>query len=212
MEFIDKILSDYVEAHTSPEDEVLRKLHRDTHAHVLMPRMISGHLQGRVLSMFSHMLKPLYILEIGTFTGYSAICLSEGLQDGGMLFTIDINEELESMARNYFKEAKADHKINYQIGNALSIIPTIEHTFDLVFIDADKVNYSNYYQLIIKKVRKGGIIIADNVLWNGQVVDSQKKDKELIAIKKFNEMVQNDTNVENVIFPIRDGLMVVRKK
>jgi caffeoyl-CoA O-methyltransferase len=214
MEFLDKGLTDYIESHTMPESPLLKKLNRDTQANVLMPRMLSGHFQGRVLSMISHMIRPSAILEIGTYTGYSALCLAEGLQENGRLHTIDINEELESMVRSYIKEARLENKINYYIGNALDIIKSLDLQFDLVFIDADKENYSNYYKLVFDKVRKGGFIIADNVLWSGKVIGADLKtntDKDTRAILDFNNMVHNDERVENVLLPIRDGLMVLRK-
>lgn len=212
MEFIAEEINKYVEEHTSPSSSLLDKITRETHLQVLMPRMLSGHLQGRVLSMFSTMIKPKRILEIGTFTGFSALCLAEGLTIDGILYTIDINEELEERVRGYFKESKLEDKIQYFIGNALDIIPTIKEDFDLVFIDADKINYTNYYNYVINQVNKGGFIIIDNVLWSGKVVVKQTKiDEDTQAIINFNRMVQEDPRVENVLFPIRDGLMVVRK-
>jgi caffeoyl-CoA O-methyltransferase len=214
MEFLNKDLAKYIEAHTSSESPLLKKLNRDTYANILMPRMLSGHFQGRVLSMISHMVNPMNILEIGTFTGYSALCLAEGLQENGKLITIDINEELESMVRGYIKEAGLENKIDYCIGNGLDIIKSLDVIFDIVFIDADKENYSKYYKLVFDKVRKGGFIIADNVLWSGKVIESdlnKKTDKDTIAILEFNDLVQNDRRVENALLPIRDGLMVLRK-
>ena len=212
MDFLKPEIEAYAIEHTKKETAILEKLNRETHAKIMMPRMLSGHLQGRVLSMFSNMIKPKHILEIGTYTGYSALCLAEGLAEGGKLHTIDINEELEAMVRKYFEEAGAPKKINYHIGNALDIIPNINETFDLVFIDADKENYSNYYDLIFDKVRKGGYIIADNVLWSGKVLeDVTKMDIDTKAIVAYNKKIQNDTRVENVILPVRDGLMVARK-
>ena len=212
MEIINNLIENYIADHTSHESAVLKKLDRDTYANILMPRMLSGHVQGRLLSMFSNMIKPSAILEIGTFTGYSAICLSEGLSLRGKLITIDINEELESMVRKYFTDANVDSKIEYIIGNALEVIPTIKLQFDIVFIDADKCNYSNYYDLVFDKVKSGGYIIADNVLWSGKVVSEEKSNKDLLNIKLFNQKVQDDLRVENLIIPMRDGLMVARKK
>ena len=212
MEFLNKDLFNYVESHTSPETTVLQKLNRETHAKVLMPRMLSGHYQGRVLSMISHMLKPSAIVEIGTYTGYSAICLSEGLAENGKIYTLDINEELEELVRRYFKESGQENKIEYILGNALDVIPTLGVIFDLVFIDADKVNYLKYYQMTIDKVRSGGFIIADNVLWSGKVVGDGKTDKDTRAIMEFNDFVHQDERVENVLLLIRDGLMILRKK
>jgi caffeoyl-CoA O-methyltransferase len=210
MEFLDENLLHYSEQHTSAERDLLKKINRDTHAQVMRPRMLSGHLQGRVLSMISHMIKPSLILEIGTYTGYSAICLAEGLAPQGALITIDINEELEERVRNYFTEAGLSKVIDFKIGNALELIPTLSNQFDLVFIDADKENYSAYYNLVIDKVKPGGFIMADNVLWSGKVLD-QKPDKDTKAILDFNRMVQQDSRVENVLLPIRDGIMLVRK-
>ena len=212
MEFIDEKIEAYALAHSQPESEVLKKLNRDTHAHILMPRMLSGHMQGNLLSMLSKMIQPKQILEIGTYTGYSGIRLAQGLQEGGKLHTIDINEELEKMVRSFFNEAGLSNKINYYIGNALNIIPTLKETFDIVFIDADKKNYSAYYDLIFDKVRVGGYIIADNVLWSGKVLDaSEKMDADTKAIDVFNKKIHNDSRVEHMLLPIRDGLMIVRK-
>jgi predicted O-methyltransferase YrrM len=215
MDFLPKKLDDYVCNHTKPESTLLQQLNRETFSKVLMPRMLSGHLQGRVLSMLSHMIKPKRILEIGTYTGYSALCLAEGLAEGGMLHTIDINEELETMVRRYLSLAGLENKIQYHIGNALQIIPYLNEKLDLVFIDADKENYSNYYDLVFENVIPGGFIIADNVLWSGKVLQEEPgamDDKDTLAIIEFNDKVMNDGRVENVLFPIRDGLMVVRKK
>ncbi len=213
MDFLDPQLDAYVCNHSKAENAALQKLNRETYSKVLMPRMLSGHLQGRVLSMLTHMIRPDRILEIGTFTGYSALCLAEGLQPGGILHTIDINEELETMVRKYIAETGLEKSICYHIGDALQIIPTLNEMFDLVFIDADKTNYSNYYDLVFSKVKKGGFIIADNVLWSGKVlVNNVDTDDDTLAIIKFNDKVMKDDRVENVLFPIRDGLMVVRKK
>jgi predicted O-methyltransferase YrrM len=212
MEFLNKELSDYVEAHTSDEPEVLKKLTRETYLKVLMPRMLSGHYQGRLLSMITKMIQPFNILEIGTYTGYSAVCFAEGLREGGKLITIDINEELETMVRKVFEVAGVSEKIEYKIGNAMDIIPTLNQTFDLIFIDADKINYLNYYHLIFNKVRTGGFIIADNVLWSGKIVNTEKIDKDTRALMDFNDFVHQDPRVENVLLPVRDGLMILRKK
>lgn len=212
MEFLDKNLEDYILNHTSAEPALLKKLNRETHANINMPRMLSGHLQGRLLALFSHMIKPQYILEIGTFTGYSALCLAEGLVEGGKLITIDNNEELEEMVRKYIGEAGLDDKIDLLVGNAADIIPTLDHTFDLAFIDADKVNYLSYYHLILPKINKGGIILVDNVLWSGKVADMGAMDKDTLAIRQFNEEVLADEKVESVLLPVRDGLMALRKK
>lgn len=213
MEFIPEDIQKYVEEHSGQESELLAQLNRETHQKVLMPRMLSGHLQGRVLSMISHMMKPNRILEIGTYTGYSAICLAEGLTEGGQLVTLDKNEEIEEMVRDYFEKAGLTDKIDYRLGNAMDIIPDLEGPFDLVFIDADKKNYLNYFNLVIEKVRIGGFIIADNVLWSGKVVQTDKKiDTDTQAILDFNRSMEDDDRVENVLLPIRDGLMVVRRK
>lgn len=214
MDFIDPKIDAYAENHCTPENEVLQALNRDTYANVLMPRMLSGHLQGRVLSMFSHMLRPRRILEIGTYTGYAALCMAEGLTDDGVLHTIDINEELETMVRKYMDESGMKDKIQFHIGNALEIVPALNETIDMVFIDADKENYSTYYDLVFDKLRSGGVIIADNVLWSGKVLDENElaKDVETKALNEFNKKVLADDRVENVLMPIRDGLMVVRKK
>jgi predicted O-methyltransferase YrrM len=213
MNFLPELLEKYVEEHTSNESEILKKLNRETHAKVLMPQMLSGHLQGSFLKMLSHMVKPKQILEIGTFTGYSSICLAEGLEKNGMLHTIDINEELSDMVHRYIKTSGKEKNIKTYIGNALDIIPTINETFDMVFIDADKKNYKNYYKLVFDKVRKGGFIMADNVLWSGKVVTEKKEttDEETCGIMEYNDMVVKDDRVENVMVPIRDGLLITRK-
>jgi caffeoyl-CoA O-methyltransferase len=208
MEILNEDLQRYAEQHTSPESDLLKKINRDTYAHVLMPRMLSGHLQGRVLSMISHLLKPQRILEIGTYTGYSALCLAEGLSPDGKMITIDINAELEKKVRENF--AGARDKIEYRIGNALEIIPALNEIFDLVFIDADKSNYINYFDLVIDKVRPGGFILADNVLWSGKVLN-KNPDNDTKAIIAFNQKIQHDSRVENVLLPIRDGIMMIRK-
>ncbi|MCR9252011.1 MAG: O-methyltransferase [bacterium] len=213
MEFLDEDLQQYIEDHTGAEDELLTQINRETHLEVLKPRMLSGHLQGRVLSMLSHMIQPKYILEIGTYTGYSALSLAEGLVEGGKVVTLDINEELESRVRGYFKNSPHGDKVDFKIGNALDIIPTLDHTWDIVFIDADKENYSAYFDLVIDQVGKGKYIIADNVLWSGKVLEKYRKklDKDTEAILEFNKKVHEDPRVENALFPIRDGLMVLRK-
>jgi predicted O-methyltransferase YrrM len=213
MEFIDEKIEAYALAHSQAESAILKKLNRETHANVMMPRMLSGHMQGNLLSMMSKMIQPKQILEIGTYTGYSGICLAQGLQENGKLHTIDINEELELLVRQFLEEAGLSNKINYYIGNALDIIPTIKETFDLVFIDADKKNYSAYYDLVFEKVRSGGYIIADNVLWSGKVLDApEKMDADTKNIDAFNKKIHNDIRVEHMLLPVRDGLMIVRKK
>jgi predicted O-methyltransferase YrrM len=211
MEFIDPILDQYVCDHTAQEGELLKKINRETHLEVLQPRMISGHFQGRVLSMFSKMIKPERILEIGTYTGYSALCLAEGLTDEGKLVTIDVNEELENRVRGYFDSSEFSQKITYLVGDAIKLIPTINEKWDIVFIDADKLNYLNYYHLVFSSVKVGGYIIADNVLWSGKVADSTKQDRETNVLREYNDFVHNDQRVEEVLMPIRDGLMIARK-
>jgi caffeoyl-CoA O-methyltransferase len=211
MDFLSDELQLYVEANTSPESDLLKKINRETHAQVLRSRMLSGHVQGRFLSMISKMIKPKWILEIGTYTGYSAVCLAEGLQPGGKLITIDINEELEERVRNYFKSSSQGSHIDYRVGDARKIIPTFSEVFDLVFIDADKENYSLYFDLVIDKLSPAGLILADNVLWSGKVVQP-KPDKDTQAILEFNAKVQNDPRVENLLLPLRDGVMMIRKR
>lgn len=212
MNFIDEKIEVYSLEHSQPESDVLQKLNRETHAKVLMPRMLSGHMQGNMLSMLSKMIQPTKILEIGTYTGYSSICLAQGLAEGGTLHTIDINEELKKMAQSFFDEAGLKDKIEIHIGDALEVLPTINESFDLVFIDADKKSYSAYYDLIFDKVNPGGYIIADNVLWSGKVVDNpDTMDPDTLAIDNFNKKVHNDIRVEHMLLPIRDGAMIVRK-
>ena len=213
MEFPDPKINSYAEEHTSPESELLSELNRDTNAHVMFPRMLSGHLQGRLLSMLSKMIRPKKILEIGTYTGYSALCLSEGLQEGGMIHTIELNPEHEDMILKYFRNAGVDKKITLHLGNARKIIPTLNETFDLIFIDADKENYCNYFELIFSKLRNGGYIFADNTLWSGKVLEPvNPNDKETKGIVEFNNKIAADSRVENILLPVRDGLMIIRKK
>ncbi len=213
MEFIDERLDDYVCAHTSEESDLLYKLNRETHVKILQPRMLSGHFQGRVLSMFSKMIQPKRILELGTYTGYSALCLVEGLHEEGELITIDCNEELEEFATIHFEQHVRKDSIKQLVGDAIDIIPTLQGEFDLVFMDADKDNYLNYYNLLIDRIPSGGYLLADNVLWSGKVIEEKSNnDKDTKAIKEFNLFVQNDDRVENVLFPIRDGLLMLRKK
>jgi caffeoyl-CoA O-methyltransferase len=213
MEFIDEKLDEYVCLHTTKEDDLLKELNRQTHLKVLQPRMLSGHFQGRFLSMISKMIQPTTILEIGTYTGYSALCLAEGLKKDGKLVTIDKNAELEEFARNFFQKSAYSQNIEYVIADATKYIPTIKQSFDLVFIDADKGNYLNYYNLVIEMIPSGGYILADNVLWSGKVIEEKSmNDKDTKAIMEFNSFVMNDDRVENVLLPIRDGLFLVRKK
>lgn len=213
MDFINEKIQTYSGEHTGGGSDLLTKIERETHLEVLRPRMLSGHLQGRFLSMISHMIKPQVTLEIGTYTGYSAICMAEGLPVGGKLITIDINEELEDRVQGYFDAFEKGEQIDYRIANALNEIPRIEEKIDLVFIDADKANYKNYYELVIDKMNKGGFIIADNVLWSGKVVAEVKSnDKDTKALLAFNKEVHQDARVENVLLPLRDGLMILRVK
>jgi predicted O-methyltransferase YrrM len=213
MEFIEKNLADYCENHTSPESELLSNLNRDTHLKVVSPRMLSGHLQGRFLSFISKLQKPQLIIEIGTYTGYSALCLAEGLAESGKLISIDVNEETSSYAQSFIDKSAYKHQIELVVADAKVIIPTISKPIDLVFIDADKKNYLAYYQLIIEKLNTGGIIIADNVLWSGKItMPESEMDRETLALHEFNKAIQNDVRVENMLLPIRDGLMVIRKK
>ena len=211
IDFIDKDLLNYVESNSQNEPQLLKELNRETHLKVLNPRMLSGSYQGRLLSLLSKIISPKSVLEIGTYTGYSALCIAEGLDKNGIIDTIDINEELQEIQNKYFKKSGFEKQINQHVGNALDIIPKIDKCFDLVFLDADKENYPEYYNLVIDKIVSGGILIADNVLWSGKVID--KKDSDLTPIKliEFNNLVQNDKRVETMILPIRDGLSICRK-
>ncbi len=214
MDFLPKNINDYSENHTSSESDLLTRLNRETHAKILQARMLSGHLQGRILAMFSQMMRPNRILEIGTYTGYSALCLAEGLAENGKIITIDVNEELETFTRSFFNESEYSAKIDYRIGDASEIIPTLNETFDIVFIDADKMNYHKYYDLVFDKVRVGGFIISDNVLWSGKVAEIQegkKIDRDTHNLLNFNKMCHDDPRTENLLMPIRDGLMICRK-
>ncbi|RPD50183.1 O-methyltransferase [Hymenobacter sediminis] len=205
----------YADRHTTPESPLLARLNRETHVQLLYARMISGHAQGRLLSMLSHMVRPWRVLELGTFTGYSALCLAEGLAPDGVLHTIEQNPELEDRIRRYVREAGQEQQIQLHIGDARRIIPTLPETWDLVFIDADKINNDTYYELVLPQVRPGGFVLIDNVLRSGQVLDSyvvKPSDKDTQAVRAFNDKVQADERVENVLLPLRDGLLVVRKK
>lgn len=213
MHFLPEELDDYLVNHSEEEPELLKELTRETHQKILQPRMLSGHYQGRVLSLLSKIINPKTILEIGTYTGYSALCLAEGLQAGGELHTIDINEELMGFQRKYFERSGYGKQIHQHLGNALEIIPTINRPFDLVFIDADKENYINYFNLIIDKLNIGGVILSDNVLWSGKVLEEiNPKDDSTKALTTFNKLLKNDMRVETVMLPIRDGLTISRKK
>jgi predicted O-methyltransferase YrrM len=210
---IPKKFEDYALLHTSPEDPLLHQLYRETNLKSVYPRMLSGHLQGKLLEMLSTMIQPDHILEIGTFTGYSAICLARGLSPHGKLITIEVNPEFPGIAHKYFKRAGLANKIIQETGHALDLIPGLDYTWDLVFIDADKENYVNYYKLVIDRVRKGGFIIADNVLWGGKVLNpDEKQDKETKGITTFNAFIRRDKRIDHVMVPVRDGLMILRKK
>ncbi|TAL63353.1 MAG: O-methyltransferase [Bacteroidetes bacterium] len=213
MDFIPKEIEDYALKNSEAEPDVLYRLNRETHMKMTMPQMLSGHMQGLLLQMFSKMIRPTTILEIGTFTGYSAICLAQGLQKGGKLHTIDINEEFSEIILRHVKEAGLEGKIRLHIGHAVNILPTLKEPFDLVFIDADKENYSTYYDLVFPQVKQGGYIIADNVLWSGKVLSSaMKMDIETKSLFEYSRKIQSDSRVENVLLPLRDGLMIARKK
>ncbi|MDR2287236.1 MAG: O-methyltransferase [Prevotellaceae bacterium] len=207
-----KDFSNYISSHSSPEDALLQELTRTTHLHAMQARMLSGHIQGKFLEMISKMISPSNILEIGTFTGYSAICMAKGLTDNGVLHTIDINDELRYIVEDFIGRSTVGDKIRLYTGDALEIIPQMDMLFDLVFIDGDKREYSAYYNLVIEKVRKGGYIIADNVLWSGKVLDENVKpnDKCTTELLAFNDFVQNDSRVENLLLPLRDGMMIIR--
>ncbi len=201
----------YATGHTSAEPAILSLLNEETHRDARMPQMLSGHLQGRVLSMISWMLRPKRVLEIGTFTGYSALCLAEGLAPGGRVDTIDVNPDMAERIRRYIRDAGAEDRVFFHLGNALDIIPTLDGAPDLVFIDADKENYSHYYDLVIDRMRPGGFIVADNVLWSGKVLDAEH-DSETAALDAYNKKVLADDRVEQVLLPVRDGLMIARKR
>lgn len=213
MHFISDQLENYIESHSENEPVLLQQLSRETHQKILQPRMLSGHYQGRVLSILSKLINPKYILEIGTYTGYSALCLAEGLQKEGELHTIDNNEELVDFQRRYFDKSSFGNQIHQHLGNALDIIPRLKPNFDIVFVDADKVNYSNYFHLIMDKLNPGGIILSDNVLWSGKVLEPLKKDDlSTEAIMAYNKLLKDDDRVETILLPIRDGLTISRKK
>jgi predicted O-methyltransferase YrrM len=211
MHLISSELEKYIEQHTSEETPLLNKIHRETYLNVLMPQMLSGRVQGEALKMFSRMIRPRRVLELGTFTGYSALCLAEGLTDDGKLISIDINIELLDRVQAYVDEAGLQNKVELRFGKASDIIPQLDDLFDFVFIDADKMNYSLYLDLVIDKVRPGGFIIADNVLWSGKVLDVQP-DKDTKAIIDFNHKVNQDKRLHKVIIPVRDGMMIMFKK
>jgi predicted O-methyltransferase YrrM len=211
MHFISEDLENYVATHSQQEPELLVQLNKETHQKILQPRMLSGHFQGRVLSMLSKIINPKSILEIGTYTGYATLCLAEGLQENGTIDTIDINEELEEIQKKYFDLSEYSNQIVQHIGDAIEIIPTLNKKFDLVFIDADKENYINYFHLIVPLMNKGGIILSDNVLWSGKVLEEIKaNDKSTQILLDYNKIINEDSRVETVLLPIRDGLTVTR--
>ncbi len=213
MHFLPENIDNYAINHSQKEPQLLKELNRETWQTVLNPRMLSGAFQGRVLSMISKLINPKTILEIGTYTGYSALCLAEGLQKEGELHTIDKNEELEELQYKYFQKSDYSHQIRQYIGNAMEIIPNIDKTFDLVFIDADKKNYINYFHLIIDKMNKGGVILSDNVLWSGKVVEElDPKDTDTKTLLEYNKLLNTDPRIETVLLPIRDGLTISRVK
>lgn len=213
MHFISEKLDDYVVKHSEEEPALLKALTRETYQKVLQPRMLSGHYQGRILSVLSKLIRPKTILELGTFTGYSALCLAEGLNKNGVLHTIDINEELVDFQRRYFDKSDYGSQIIQHLGSALDIIPTIETTFDLVFIDADKPNYINYFHQIIDKLNQGGVILSDNVLWSGKVIESlDPSDISTKIVLEYNTLLKEDSRLETVLLPIRDGLTISIKK
>ncbi|MET4081052.1 caffeoyl-CoA O-methyltransferase [Pedobacter sp. UYP30] len=211
IEIINPALQELIDNYCEPEQELLQRIDRETNLKVLMPRMLSGHYQGRVLSMLSKMLAPKRILEIGTFTGYATLCLAEGLSTDGIIYTLDVNVELEDMVRKNFADSNFEKQIAYILGDATESLKKIDETFDLVFIDADKKNNGNYFDMIFDRVRTGGIIIVDNVLWSGKVL-LENPDKDTKNINAFNEKIKNDDRVEQLILPVRDGLFVIRKK
>jgi len=210
MEFLPEIISSYSLENTEKEPKLLSDLNRENWANVMIPRMLSGHLQGRVLSMISKMIHPTNIIEVGTYTGYSALCMAEGLKENGKIHTLDINEEYTSVAKKYFDKSDYKENIIQHIGNAVDVIPQLNHKFQLAFLDADKENYSNYFDLIINKMDIGGYIIADNVLWSGKVTE-ENKDEETMALHNYNKKVLSDKRVETVLLPVRDGLNISRK-
>ena len=213
MEILPNDLQSYLDDHCDPEPELLQNINRETYLKVLRPHMLSGHYQGRVLSFLSKMVQPKRILEIGTFTGYATICLAEGLTEGGEIHTVEVNRELEEMLNSHFKSTNVKNKIKLYFGEAEHVIGTLPYTvFDLVFIDADKKNNYTYFQLIFDKVRPGGLIIIDNVLWKGKVYGEDANDADTQAIRKLNDQIAADTRVEKLILPVRDGLLIIRKK
>ena len=209
--FINKDIFEYSEKYSQQEPKILQELNRETHLKVLNPRMLSGFFQGRLLSIISKLIKPKKVLEIGTYTGYSAICIAEGMNKNGIIHTIDKNEELNTIQKKYFKKSGLENNIIQYNGCALDIIPKIEEKFDLIFIDADKENYINYFNLVIDKLNNNGVILADNVLWSGKVINSEDHDLTTNVLREFNKSVNNDNRVETILLPIRDGISIIRK-
>ena len=209
--FINKDILEYSEKYSQQEPEILQELNRETHLKILNPRMLSGFFQGRLLSIISKLIKPKKVLEIGTYTGYSAICIAEGMNKDGIIHTIDKNEELNTIQKKYFKKSGLENNIIQYNGCALDIIPKIEEKFDLIFIDADKENYINYFNLVIDKLNNNGVILADNVLWSGKVINSEDHDLTTNVLREFNKNVNNDNRVETILLPIRDGISIIRK-
>ncbi|MBQ9287406.1 MAG: O-methyltransferase [Bacteroidaceae bacterium] len=206
-------LDQYILEHIDPESDYLKKLYRQTHLKLLYPRMASGHLQGRLLKMFVKMIDPTNILEIGTYSGYSGLCLAEGLKPGGQLYTIEINDEQEDFTRPWFENSPYKDQIHFLIGNALDIVPTLDVTFDMAFVDGDKRLYKEYYEMVLQHLRPGGYMLADNTLWDGHVIEEPTpKDAQTKGIMAFNDYLAKDTRVEKVILPLRDGLTIIRKK
>ena len=213
MHFISEDLDDYAVAHSEKEPELLRQLTRETYQKVVQPRMLSGHYQGRILSMIAKLVNPKVILEIGTYTGYSALCLAEGLQPGGILHTIDVNEELVDLQKKYFDASAYAANIKQHLGPALEIIPQLDEDFDLVFMDADKPNYPAYFDMIVDRIRPGGLLLSDNVLWSGKVVEPlNPKDSSTKALLEYNRLLADDERLETVLLTIRDGLTISRKR
>ena len=209
--FINKDILEYSEKYSQQEPEILQELNRETHLKILNPRMLSGFFQGRLLSIISKLIKPKKVLEIGTYTGYSAICIAEGMNKNGIIHNIDKNEELNTIQKKYFKKSGLENNIIQYNGCALDIIPKIEEKFDLIFIDADKENYINYFNLVIDKLNNNGVILADNVLWSGKVINSEDHDLTTNVLREFNKNVNNDNRVETILLPIRDGISIIRK-
>lgn len=209
----DQAIEEYILSHIDKEGELLQQLNRDAHVNLLKPRMLSGHLQGKMLKMFCRMIQPKYILEIGTYTAYATLCMAEGAAEDAEIHTLEVNDELENFILKYLHQTKLKDKIHLHIGDAMQIIPTLDCVFDLVFIDANKRHYIEYYNLVFDKVRSGGLIIADNTLWDGHVLETPKpSDKQTIGIQQFNDMLAKDNKVEKVILPVRDGLTLIWKK